>query len=155
MCHLEWGCTLFVLSKIHFGSDLDFATAAAAGPRLPLPQVAKGLLLKHYCQGAQHHRQHEPEERAEEGGTVRGITVGDGIVHTVGRLSAAAGPGSAALTARKFSKRLSVVSPSMRSIARLAEWALRNRIAADKIAAAWLIARLSSSAAFRAPSIDR
>jgi hypothetical protein len=87
MCHLEWGCILFVLSKIHFGSDLAFATAAGPGSAadlsVPLPQVAKGLSLKHYCQGAQHHRQHEPEERAEEGGTVRGITVRDGVAHAV------------------------------------------------------------------------
>jgi hypothetical protein len=32
------------------------------------------------------------------------------VVHAVGRLSAAAGPGSAALTARKFSGRLSVAT---------------------------------------------
>ena len=79
---------------------------------------------------------------------VRGVMVGDGVAHAVACFSDA-------LMARKFSKRLSVVSPLMWSITRLAEWALRNRIAADKIAAAWLIARLSPSAAFRAFSIDR
>ena len=114
-----------------FGLALDFTTAAGPTAAGPGSRRHRWLRMSTKCQrqDAQHRRQDKPEKGANEGGAVRGVTVRDVVVHAVGRLSAAAGPGSAA---------------------RLAFLAL-----AISICALCRASRLRRSAAFRAFSIDR